>query len=88
MAKQKLRLKDHIRRESKIEINRLIREYDISDSGGLLLLESWADADTTERNAQDIVNREGMVFEDRFGQKRCHPLLVTIRDARSQKWPV
>ena len=86
MAKRtSFKFKEHIRKESKVEVYRLIREYGITDTGGQLLLETFSDADTTERNGQDIINKEGMTFTDRFGQIRAHPLLTVIRDARSQK---
>lgn len=62
-----------------------MKEYGIIDTGGQLLLQTFADADTTERDAQDIVNKEGMIFTDRFDQKKAHPLLTVIRDARAQK---
>ena len=80
-----IRFKKHIRRESRAEVRKLVSEYGIEDAGGLLLLYSFADADTTERNAQDIVNAEGLTVTDRFNQVRVHPLLTVIRDARSQK---
>ena len=81
----KMKFKKHIRRESRAEVRRLAEEYSIEDAGGLLLLQTFADADTTERNAQDIVNEEGMTVTDRFDQVKAHPLLTVIRDARAQK---
>ena len=85
MATAKIKFKKHVRRESRAEVRRLASEYGIDDSGGLLWLQTWADADTTERDCQDIINKEGLTVVDRFGQKKSHPLLTTIRDARSQK---
>ncbi len=85
MANTKIKFKPHIRRESRAEVRRLAEEYGIGDAGGLLLLKTFADADTTERDAQDIVNTEGMTIKDRFEQIKSHPLLTTIRDARAQK---
>ena len=85
MAKQKIKFKKHIRRESKAEVRKLISEYGIEDAGGVNLLMIYADADTTERNAQDIVNAEGMTVMDRFKQVKSHPLLTVIRDSRAQK---
>jgi hypothetical protein len=81
----KITFKNHVRKESREEARRLKDEYEIDDQGGILHLLIFADADTTERNAQDIVNRDGLILQDRFGQKRAHPLLTVIRDARSQK---
>ena len=62
-----------------------MNEYAIEDVGGISLLLIYADADTAERNAQNIVNTEGMSLTDRFGQAKAHPLLTVIRDSRAQK---
>jgi len=84
----KLKFKKHIRRESRAEVRKLIAEYGIEDAGGLLLLQTFADADTAERDAQDIVNIEGMTLKDRFEQIKAHPLLTVLRDARAQKMAI
>jgi hypothetical protein len=81
----KIKFKKNARIESKKWAKRLQDEYGIEDAGGIHLLTVFADADTGERNAQDIVEREGMVIQDRFGQSKAHPLLNVIRDCRSQK---
>jgi len=81
----KLKFKPHIRRESRAEARGLADEYDITDSGGLRWLEIYADADTTVRDGEDAIKKDGMTFLDRFGQAKAHPLLSVIRDARAQK---
>ena len=81
----KIKFKPHIRKESRAEVKKLMTEYTIQDAGGLLLLLSFADADTAEKDAQDIVNKDGMTILDRFGQAKAHPLLTVIRDSRAQK---
>jgi phage terminase small subunit len=80
-----IKFKKNIRLESRKEALRLQEEYDIQDEGGILLLQIFADCDSTMRSAQEIVDSEGLHFEDRFGQKKAHPLLTVIRDARAQK---
>jgi hypothetical protein len=80
-----IKFKKTIRIEARKEAKRLIDEYEISDAGGLVLIQTFADAFTTELNAQDIVNKEGLTSKDRFGQTRAHPLLTVIRDSRAQK---
>lgn len=85
MTKTRMKFKSHIRKESRAEVRRLIDEYGIDDAGGLLLLQTFADADTTERSAQDVVNADGLTIVDRFEQKKAHPLLTVIRDSRAQK---
>jgi len=85
MTNARIKFKKHIRRESRAEVRRLADEYGIEDAGGLLLLQTFADADTTERDAQDVVNEDGLTLIDRFGQTKAHVLLTVIRDARAQK---
>ena len=80
-----IRFKKNIRPEAKKEAKRLIKEYQIEDSGGLVLIQTFADAYSQELSALDIVHDEGMTIFDRFNQKKAHPLLSVIRDARSQK---
>jgi P27 family predicted phage terminase small subunit len=85
MGTPKIKFKQHIRKELRLEVRRLIDEYGISDAGGLLLLQTFASAYSTELDAQDIINRDGLTILDRFDQKKAHPLLTVIRDSRAQK---
>jgi hypothetical protein len=80
-----IRFKKNVRPEAKREARRLIDEYQIEDAGGLLYIRAFADAFTTELNATDIVETDGLTFEDRFGQVKSHPLCSVIRDSRAQK---
>lgn len=80
-----IRFKKDVRPEAKKEAKRLIDEYGIDDVGGILYIRTFADAYTTELNAQDIINKEGLTITDRFGQIKSHPLCSVLRDARSQK---
>lgn len=81
----KIRFKKNVRAEAKREAKRIIDEYGIDDAGGLLYIRTFADAFTQELNAMDIVSKDGLTFQDRFGQIKSHPLCSVIRDARSQK---
>lgn len=81
----KIKFKPHIRKDTRTEVRRLALEYGIEDEGGRHWLTIYADADTHERNCQDIVDAEGLTVTDRFSQRKAHPLLAAIRDARSQK---
>ena len=62
----------------------MAREYGISDSGGLELLETYCRAADRCAGATREIERDGMVTKDRFGQLRPHPLLSVERDSRSQ----
>ena len=80
-----IRFKKTVRAEAQREARRLIDEYGVSDSGGLVLIKTFADAFSMELNAQDILNLEGLTVNDRFGQVKAHPLCSVLRDARAQK---
>jgi phage terminase small subunit len=59
-------------------------EYDIRDSGGLAILTAAAEAFHRVTAAEEVVAREGMLVEDRYGIKKPHPCTGIARDARSQ----
>ena len=80
-----IRFKKNIRPEAKRAAHKLIDEYNITDSGGLELIKSFAAAMTTELNCADQIDSEGLTIIDRFSQMKCHPLLPTLRDSRAQK---
>jgi P27 family predicted phage terminase small subunit len=62
---------------------KLTNEYEMDDQAGLLLLRTAMEAFDDMRKAQAILDRDGLVIEDRFGQKRAHPLSATLRDSRT-----
>jgi len=53
------------------------------DEAGLLILASALEAFDRMRQAQKILTDEGLVIQDRFGQKKCHPAALIERDARA-----
>jgi len=63
---------------------KLQREYAIEDQGGLLLLQTALEAFDRARQAQQDIDRDGLLMVDRFGQTKSHPLLGVERDARAQ----
>ena len=65
--------------------DKLQRELEINDVGGLLLLESFTAIYATELECAAAIERDGLLIKDRFGQAKDHPLLRSLRDARSQK---
>ena len=80
-----IRFKKNIRPEASKAARKLIAEYNITDSGGIELVKTFASAFTTELNCADQIETEGLTIIDRFQQMKPHPLLPTLRDARSQK---
>lgn len=63
----------------------LVDDYGIQDSGGQCLIVAFADAFTTELACLEQIEKDGLTILDRYGKPRAHPLLPTLRDARSAK---
>lgn len=64
--------------------SKLSQEYDISDDGGRLLLQTALEAFDRMRRCQAAVAKDGELVMDRFEQPKPHPLLPTERDCRAQ----
>ena len=62
---------------------KLISEYRISDSAGLLLLEQGLRSFDRAESARRLLDKEGSVLQDRFGQPRQHPACQVERDSRA-----
>ena len=80
-----MELDKNTRPEAQKEVERLVDEYNITDSGGENLLMTFAGAYSLELDCQDQISREGLTIKDRFDQDKPHPLLASLRDARAQK---
>lgn len=61
-----------------------MKEYELGDAAGRLLLQTALEAFTRMRACQHAIALEGSQVADRFGQLRPHPLLAAERDARAQ----
>jgi P27 family predicted phage terminase small subunit len=59
-------------------------EFSIDDPGGLLVLTAAAEAFDRMKQAQALVDEQGLTVKDRFGQPKSHPAVVIERDARAQ----
>jgi P27 family predicted phage terminase small subunit len=62
---------------------RILAEYTIDDAAGLRILQVACEALDTARAAQEQVDKDGMVLDDRYGHK-ANPACAILRDARSQ----
>lgn len=58
-------------------------EYSILDAGGLRILEVASRALDRLEQARRLLDREGCVIKDRWGQAKVHPAAAVERDARS-----
>lgn len=56
-------------------------EFDINDSAGLALLDTYARQYQRAADAREHIKAEGAVIKDRFGQPKEHPSCATERGA-------
>ena len=60
-----------------------MKEYEIIDPAGLLLLQTALESFDRMRGAQESIATVGATVTDRFGQLRAHPMITVERDARA-----
>lgn len=70
-------------REAKALWRKLQEEYAIDDEAGLLILRTALEAFDRMREAQKVLNKEGLTVSDRFNQQKMHPLTTVERDSRA-----
>lgn len=75
---------DHLSDEARGWWSRIVAEYDVSDQGGMLLLQTALEAFDRMKAAARRIDVDGEAVVDRFDQVKPHPLLTAERDARSQ----
>jgi hypothetical protein len=73
-----------ITREGKKLKKSILAEFDIPDRGGLEILNRAIESFCRMREAEEIIDHEGLVVLNRFGEAREHPALNTERKARGQ----
>lgn len=56
----------------------------IDDEAGLLLIQTAMEAFDRMREAQKQLEDDGLTVQDRWGQKKPHPLTTVERDSRAQ----
>ena len=79
----KAKVPKHLSKEGQDLWGRLMDEYDLSDQGGLLLLQTAMEAHDRMKQCQQIIKKEGLQLADRFGQMKAHPLTTVERDSCS-----
>ena len=77
------RAPSHLGKEAQKWWRLIVSEFDLSDQGGLLLLQTAMEAFDRMRGAQRRIKKDGQTQRDRFGQLKAHPLFSVERDARS-----
>src|SRR5262245_61228982 len=69
--------------EAKKIRKKIIVEYEVDDTAGFLLLDSALEAFDDMRKAQKILDVDGIVIKDKFGQQKQHPATLVLRDSRN-----
>jgi phage terminase small subunit len=62
---------------------RIIETFEVDDPAGYLLLGTALEAFDDLRAAQAILEKDGPIIQDRWGQKRQHPATLVLRDSRN-----
>ena len=61
----------------------ILADWPIRDAAHLAVLHVGLQALDRASRCRAIIDREGEQTTDRFGQRKCHPLLAAERDARA-----
>lgn len=69
--------------EAKKKWRAIVEEFEVSDAAGFLLLAEAMAAFDEVQAAKEILERDGSVITDRWGQKKQHPAALNLRDARN-----
>jgi P27 family predicted phage terminase small subunit len=70
-----------IRPEAVAEWRRLHRDYTI-DADALPALVELCEALSRKIEAREVIERDGLIVKDRFGQDKAHPAISVERDSR------
>lgn len=75
---------EKIKKQAKKLKKSILSEFDISDRGGLEILDRAIESFSRMREAEAIIEKEGLTVANRFGETKEHPCLNTERKARAQ----
>ena len=78
----KIKAPKHLSKESKKIWSEILTEYSIDDAAGLRILRVALEAYDRAQSARTAIDKTGMMFNDRFGAPKPHPLLPIERDSR------
>ncbi len=70
----------HLSSEAKKWWEQVVADYTIDDAAALVLLTA-CEAFDRRREAREMLKKEGLVVQDRFGQPKPHPAASIERDA-------
>jgi P27 family predicted phage terminase small subunit len=73
---------EHLSTEAKGWWERIVSRWDLDDAA-LLILEGALEAFDRMRQAQAVLDEEGVIALDRFGKPKQHPATLVERDAKN-----
>lgn len=73
----------HLSKEAKKIWKDLLNEYGIEDVAGLRILRVALEAYDRAQVAREAIDKCGMLYKDRWGAPKPHPLLPIERDSRA-----
>jgi P27 family predicted phage terminase small subunit len=73
----------HLSEDAHAFFSQVIAEFDITDAAGLALLLTACEALDRMSAARRVIEADGEITEDRYGQKKVHPACQLERDSRN-----
>lgn len=74
---------DRLSTEAQQLWDRIMADYQIADQAGQLVLQAGLEAFDRLRQAQALLEADGLIVTDRYGQRKAHPATAIERDCRS-----
>ena len=73
----------HLKAEARSMWERLLADYQLEDAAAQALLRAACEAFQRAQEARRILDRDGAIVKDRFGQLKAHPAAAVERDSRT-----
>ncbi|MEK6594778.1 MAG: P27 family phage terminase small subunit [Pseudomonadota bacterium] len=74
----------HLKAGARRMWEKLRADYCIDDAAGMALLQAACEAYQRAQEARELIDKDGAVQPDRFGQLKAHPACAIERDGRGQ----
>lgn len=73
----------HLSEDGQTFFSQVVAEFDIQDAAGLALLLTACEALDRMAAARRVIEAEGEVIKDRYGQSKVHPACALEKDSRN-----
>jgi phage terminase small subunit len=74
---------EHLSEDGQTFFSQVIAEFEIADAAGLALLLTAAEALDRMAAARRVIEADGEIVKDRYGQSKVHPACALEKDSRS-----